>query len=133
MVTEKRRDLKTWPDDPEHNAAAMALQLYGGLDPDGARYLAMRVVRAFQRASTRPIEGLPTDDEVARARAALIRHGFEIDTDAVYTALLDALCPSPDSELLPTMVDSSCQICRLEGPDRFGNFDLIPDSRCPVH
>ena len=88
-------DLVPWPDDPQHNAAAMALQIWGGLDPDGSRYLALRVVAAVHRAGVRPTDGLPTEAEVGRALGALVMRGHnEITRDEMYAALLDALCPS---------------------------------------
>lgn len=32
-----------------------------------------------------------------------------------------------------TLRESTCGICRLEGPDRFGNYDLLVSERCPLH
>ena len=126
--------MDAWPNDPAHNAAAMALQIYGGSDPDGSRYVARRVCAAVFRAGVRPTDGLPTPAEVERAREALERRQIRVEADDVYAALLDALCPSLEAEEgSPAMVDSECGICRLEGPDRFGNYDLIPDPRCEVH
>lgn len=123
-----------YPDDPRHNAAAMALQIWAGIDPDHSRTMARFVVQAVLRAGVRPTDGLPTEAEVNRARGALVRRGHDgISTDDVYAALLDALCPSLEAQHLPTIVDSSCGICHLEGPDRDGNYDLIPDPRCEVH
>lgn len=133
-VATKRRDLTPWPDDPEHNAAAMALQLYGGLDPDGARFLALRVVRAIQRAGVRPTDGLPTEDEVRRARMTLLGRAIEVESDDVYAALFNALVVSPDSDFVDHgLVEQTCGICGLEGPDSFGRYELIPDPTCPIH
>lgn len=83
-----------WPNDPAHNAAAMALQIYGGLDPDGSRHLALKVCAAVFRAGVRPTDGLPTNAEVIRATNALKLRQIEVAYDDVYAALLDALCPS---------------------------------------
>lgn len=138
-MTERRRDLSVFPSDPQHAAAAAALQIHG-FDPDGSRFIARAVVRAVQRAGVRPTDGLPTDDEVRRARSALHRRGIEITTDDGYAALLDALCPSLESQpewhgrgYRPVKHDSECGICVLEGPDSFGNYDLIPSPQCPLH
>lgn len=121
--------LGTWQEDERHAAASAALQLWGGMDPDGARWLAQTVVRAILRAGLRPTDGLPTDDEVRRARVALMRRGHDIERDAIYAALFDALTLDPPEAL----TDSECGICRLEGPNDFGAFDLIEDPDCPMH
>jgi hypothetical protein len=134
-VAPTRRDLTRYPDDPQHAAAAMALQLYGGMDPDRSRYVALHVVRAIQRAGVRPTDGLPTEAEIRRARMALMRRAIEVERDDVYAALFDALVESPDADLTSDrgLVEESCGICGLEGPDEFGNYELIPDPACPIH
>lgn len=124
-----------YPTDERHAAAAMALQLWGGMDPDRSRFVGQYVVRAILRAGVRPTDGLPTNAEVIRATNALKRRAISVNYDDVYAALFDALCEGvePDYDELPIRVDSTCGICRLEGPDSDGNYDLIPDPRCPVH
>lgn len=87
-------DLARWPDDPQHNAAAMALQIWAGLDPDGSRYLALKVVAAVHRADVRPTDGLPTEAEVDRAFAALKRRYVAVTHAEVREALTETLCPS---------------------------------------
>ena len=89
--TPKRRDLDPFPTDPRYAAAAMALQLYGGFDPDGSRTVARLVVDAVLRAGLRSDDGLPTDAEVDRARDALHRHGIDVAHDDAYAALFAAL------------------------------------------
>jgi hypothetical protein len=81
---------------PRHVAAALALQLYGGLDPDGSRYLAERVLTAVDRAATRGHAGSgPTQTEVARATAELVSQGVPASPVQVHRALFAALCPEP--------------------------------------
>jgi hypothetical protein len=88
--TERRKDLDPFPPDPPHNAVAAALQIYGGHEPGHARSLARRVLHVAARAGIRA-DGMPTNAEVRRVRAALHRHGFDVDHDAAYDALFDAL------------------------------------------
>lgn len=81
-------------EDNRHVAAASALQLYGGVDPDSSRDLAERALFAADRVATRGHLGAaPTHDEVLRAQAALARHGVQIDYATVNTVLQDALVP----------------------------------------
>jgi hypothetical protein len=84
-------DLKPWPGTTRHIAAATALQLHGGVDPDGSRGLAERVVFAIDRAGVRGhTDAAATDDEVRRAHNSLARHGCPCTSDAVRAALNDA-------------------------------------------
>jgi len=84
----KRRDLRRWTENPRTIAAAVALQLYGGVDPDHSRDLAERVVFAIDRAAARQHEGSqPTEDEVRRAYNALHRRGHPITSDEVRAVL----------------------------------------------
>lgn len=77
-------------------AAAVALQLYGGLDPDGSRYLAQRVVAAVDRAGARGhADSGPTQTEVARATSELARQGVTVSPAQMHRALFAALCPEP--------------------------------------
>jgi hypothetical protein len=69
-------DVRLFPLTNRHIAAATALQLYGGIDPDGSRDLAERIVFAIDRAGARGHTGsAPTEDEVTRAHNALARRG----------------------------------------------------------
>jgi hypothetical protein len=84
-------DLAPWPQTNRHVAAATALQLYGGLDPDGSRDLAERVVFAIDRAGARGHTGsAPTGDEIRRAHNALARRGVVATSDDVAYALNEA-------------------------------------------
>jgi hypothetical protein len=91
MSVEVRRDLDRFPTDPRYMAAAAALQLYGGFDPDGSRTLARLVVDAVLRAGLRPTDGLPTGEEVARAQKAAGRRGIGLARDDAYAVLFGAL------------------------------------------
>jgi hypothetical protein len=81
---------------PRLVAAAVALQIYGGHDPDSSRYLAERVLTAADRADTRghPDSG-PTQTEVARATSELARQGVTASPAQMHRALFAALCPEP--------------------------------------
>lgn len=75
-------------------AAAVALQLYGGVDPDASRSLAERVVRAVDRAGSRGHAGSgPTQTEVARATEELARQGVTASPAQMHRALFAALVP----------------------------------------
>jgi hypothetical protein len=75
-------DLRLFPQTNRHIAAATALQLYGGMDPDGSRDLAERIVFAVDRAGARGHTGsAPTEDEVTRAHNALARRGVACARD----------------------------------------------------
>lgn len=81
-------------DSPRHVAAQVALQLYGGVDPDASRYLADHVVFAVDRAAFRgSYTGGPTREEVNRLQSALVRRGIDLERDDAYAALLAAICP----------------------------------------
>jgi hypothetical protein len=71
-------------------AAALALQVHGGMDPDGSRDLADRVLRAAARGHT---DSGPTQTEVARATSELARQGVTASPAQVERALLAALVP----------------------------------------
>jgi hypothetical protein len=32
-----------------------------------------------------------------------------------------------------SLVDSECKVCRLDGPDRFGQYELAVNPECPFH
>jgi hypothetical protein len=84
-------DLRPWPETTRHIAAATALQLYGGVDPDSSRSLAERVVFAVDRAGVRGhTDTAPTDDEVRRAYNALHRRGHTVPVGDVRDALNEA-------------------------------------------
>jgi hypothetical protein len=81
-------DLRRWSEHPRSVAAAVVLQLYGGVDPDYSRDLADRIVFAVDRAGMRGhTDAAPTDDEVIRAQNELHRRGFSIDADTVRAVL----------------------------------------------
>lgn len=83
-----RSDLKRWSEHPRSVAAAVVLQLHGGVDPDRSRDLADRVVFAVDRAAMRGhTNAAPTDDEVTRAYNALHRRGFTPSVEDVRAAL----------------------------------------------
>jgi hypothetical protein len=82
--------------DDRQTAAAVCLQFDGGMDPDTARYLADRVIRAVDRAQTRGHPGSgPTLTEVERASRELVRQGVKASPAQVHGALFAALCPDP--------------------------------------
>lgn len=75
-------------------AAAVTLQLYGGMDPDASRSLAERVVRAVDRAGARGhADSGPTPDEVARATSELTRQGVPVSPAQMHRAMFAALVP----------------------------------------
>jgi hypothetical protein len=75
-------------------AAALALQVHGGMDPDGSRNLADRFLRAADRAAARGhTDSGPTQTEVARATSELARQGVTASPAQVERALLAALVP----------------------------------------
>jgi hypothetical protein len=85
-------DLVRWRNTPRTRAAAVVLQLYGGLDPDHSRTIADRVVHAVDRAGKRGHgDGAPTDGEVRRLRRALARHSTELSFETAYEVLDAAL------------------------------------------
>lgn len=80
-------------------AAAVTLQLYGGVDPDTSRYLAARVVLAVDRAAARGhADSGPTQTEVARATSELARQGVTASPAQMHRAMFAALCPEPFAE-----------------------------------
>ena len=84
-------DLKRWSEKPRSVAAAVVLQLYGGIDPDQSRTLADRVVRAVDRTAMRGhTDAAPTDDEVDRAMSALTARGVTGLTREIVREALDA-------------------------------------------
>lgn len=79
---------------PRHVAAATALQLYAGMDPDSSRYLADRVINAIDRAGARGhADSGPTQTEVARATSELARQGVTASPAQVECAMFAALVP----------------------------------------
>lgn len=83
---------------PRTVAAAMALQLYGGIEPDASRYLAGRILQAADRAQSRGHQDSgPTLAEVERAASELARQGVNASPAQVHHALFAALCPEPFS------------------------------------
>ena len=91
-AVEKRRDIDPFPSDPRHAAAAMALQLHAGFDPDSSKTAARYVVQAVLRAGVRPTDGLPTAAECNRARSAAARRAIDLTHDEAYAILFAALC-----------------------------------------
>jgi hypothetical protein len=89
-------------DDDRLLAAAVCLQIYGGMEPDTSRYLAERVVQAVDRAQTRGhSESGPTPSEVERASRELECLGVVATDVEVHHALFAALCPDPAQEPAP--------------------------------
>jgi hypothetical protein len=81
-------DLVRWSEKPRSIAAAVVLQLYGGIDPDYSRELADRVVRAVDRTAARGhTDAAPTADEVRRAQNALALRGISTSPEDVRAAL----------------------------------------------
>jgi hypothetical protein len=81
-------DLKRWSEHPRSVAAAVVLQLYGGVDPDYSRDLADRIVFAIDRAGMRGhTNAAPTEDEIARATNELHRRGFTPTSEDVRAVL----------------------------------------------
>jgi hypothetical protein len=81
-------DIHRWSERPRSVAAAVVLQLHGGIDPDSSRLLADRVVFAVDRVKARGhTHAAPTDGEVQRARAALSRDGYDVTPEHVRAAL----------------------------------------------
>lgn len=69
-------------------AAAVVLQLYGGIDPDYSRTLADKIVHTIDRTAARGhTDAAPTDDEVRRAQNALALRGISTSPDDVRAAL----------------------------------------------
>jgi hypothetical protein len=88
MPDERRRDLRRWSEHPRSVAAAVVLQLRGGIDPDYSRDLADRIVFAVDRAGMRGhTDAAPTEDEVTRAQNELHRRGFTASSEDVRAAL----------------------------------------------
>lgn len=82
------------PETPRHVAVAVALQLYGNVDPDTSRYLADHIIFAVDRAEWRGhADSGPTHAEVNRALSTLALRDIHLNHDDVYAALLAALCP----------------------------------------
>lgn len=77
-----------WIATPRNTAAAVVLQLHGGIDPDRSRTLADRILFAVDRAGMRGhTDAAPTDDEVARAYNELHRRGLTPGSEDVRAAL----------------------------------------------
>jgi hypothetical protein len=84
-------DIVRWSENRRSVAAAVVLQLYGGIDPDYSRELADRVVRAIDRTAARgKTDAWPDADEIARAQSALALRGISASTEDVRTALVAA-------------------------------------------
>jgi hypothetical protein len=84
-------DIRRWSGHPRSVAAAVVLQLHGGIDPDHSRDLADRVVFAVDRAGMRGhTDAAPTADEVTRAYNELHRRGFTPGSEDVHAALVAA-------------------------------------------
>jgi hypothetical protein len=81
-------DLKRWRENARSVAAAVVLQIHGGVDPDGSRDLADRIVFAIDRAGMRGhTEAAPTAAEVVRAMNELGRRGYSCAREDVHAAL----------------------------------------------
>ena len=77
-------------------AAATCLQIYGGMDPDTSRSLAIRLVETVDRAGARGhTDRGPTPEEVARAVSELARQGVTVSPAKMHRALFTALVPEP--------------------------------------
>lgn len=84
-------DLQRWSEKPRSVAAAVVLQIHGGIDPDHSRVLADRVVFAVDRAAMRGhTDAAPTDDEVIRAVNELHRRGYTVTPEDARAALEQA-------------------------------------------
>lgn len=81
-------DIRRWSDKPRSIAAAVVLQIHGGIEPDQSRVLADRIVFAVDRAGMRDhTDAAPTEDEVRRAYNELHRRGFTPGSEDVRAAL----------------------------------------------
>lgn len=81
-------DIRRWSEKPRSVAAAVVLQLHGGIDPDYSRDLADRVVNAVDRTAMRGhVDAAPTEQEIRRACASLNGHGYNVTTEHMAAAL----------------------------------------------
>lgn len=81
-------DIRRWSEKPRSVAAAVVLQLHGGIDPDRSRDLADRIVFAVDRVTVRGhTHAAPTDEEVRRAGNALTGYGYVVAPEHVRAAL----------------------------------------------
>lgn len=84
-------DIRRWSENRRSVAAAVVLQLYGGVDPDSSRDLADRIVFAIDRTVARGHVGaMPTDAEVRRAQNALNGRGYAVTSEHARLALVAA-------------------------------------------
>jgi hypothetical protein len=81
-------DLKRWTENDRTVAAAVVLQLHGGVDPEMSRTLADLIVFAVDRVGMRGHgDAAPTADEVRRAQNELNRRGHAVSSEDAYAAL----------------------------------------------